>query len=175
MRNDFSIPHPFPYQGSKREIAHHILAHFPDDVECLIEPFCGAAAISIATATCGLAKRFLLNDLNKPLMDLWKEILEDPNKLVQEYEKLWNDQHTNKKNFFFHVRGKFNSTHQPHHLLYLLARIVKGSVRYNSEGKFNQSADNRRLGMRPDTMRRNICRVSCLLSGKTRNISKGFP
>ena len=29
----FSIPHPFPYQGSKRGIAKIILPHFPTDVQ----------------------------------------------------------------------------------------------------------------------------------------------
>ena len=124
--------------------------------------------MSIAAATHGLARRFVLNDLNKPLMSLWREILKRPNELAVDYEKLWNEQHMDKKDFFFRIRDTFNFSHQPHHLLYLLARIVKGSVRYNSEGLFNQSADNRRLGMRPKTMRRQILGVSHLLAGKAR-------
>ncbi len=162
-----SVPHPFPYQGSKRGIAGHILRYFPADVECLIEPFCGAGAISIAAASHRLAKRFVLNDLNRPLMDLWAEIIERPERLVAQYERLWLAQHPDRKDYFFRIRREFNSTRQPHHLLYLLARIVKGSVRYSAEGSFNQSADNRRSGMRPDTMRKNILGVSRLLAKKT--------
>ena len=165
--NNISIPHPFPYQGSKRGIAQYILPYFPNSVRCLIEPFCGSGAVSIAAATHGLAKQFWLNDLNEPLMELWKEILESPNELAGDYEKLWNEQQPNKKEFFFQIRDEFNATHQPHHLLYLLARIVKGSVRYSAEGKFNQSADNRRWGMRPKTMRQQILGVSALLAGRT--------
>lgn len=58
--------------------------------------------------------------------------------------------------------------------MYLLARIVKGSVRYNSEGDFNQSADNRRAGMRPSTMRKNILGVSQLLAQKTKIKAKDY-
>lgn len=162
-----SVPHPFPYQGSKRGIAGHILRYFPADVECLIEPFCGAGAISIAASSHRLAKRFVLNDLNRPLMNLWAEILERPDRLVEQYERLWFAQHPHRKDYFFHIRKEFNSTRQPHHLLYLLARIVKGSVRYSADGSFNQSADNRRSGMRPDTMRKNILGVSRLLAKRT--------
>jgi len=162
-----SVPHPFPYQGSKRGIAGCILRYFPADVECLIEPFCGAGAISIAAASHRLAKRFVLNDLNRPLMYLWAEIIERPERLVAQYERLWLAQHPDRKDYFFRIRKEFNSTRQPHHLLYLLARIVKGSVRYSAEGSFNQSADNRRSGMRPDTMRKNILGVSRLLAKKT--------
>ncbi len=165
--NNISIPHPFPYQGSKRGIAQYILPYFPNSVHCLMEPFCGSGAVSIAAAAHGLAKQFWLNDLNEPLMELWREILESPNELTGDYEKLWNEQYPNKKEFFFQIRDEFNATHQPHHLLYLLARIVKGSVRYSTEGKFNQSADNRRLGMRPKTMRQQIFGISTLLGGKT--------
>lgn len=160
-------PHPFPYQGSKRGIAKDILPHVPADVQCLIEPFCGAGAISIAAAIQGLADRFALNDLNGPLMDLWAEILERPNQLVDAYERLWLAQHPDRKKYFFRIRNEFNGSHKPHHLLYLLARIVKGAVRYSSDGAFNQSADNRRSGMKPETMRKNILGVSQLLAHRT--------
>ena len=60
-----------------------------------------------------------------------------------------------------------STTGRPDLYLYLLARCVKGSVRYNSCGEFNQSPDNRRKGMRPETMRQQILGVSHLLRGKT--------
>ncbi len=164
---NINVPHPFPYQGSKRGIARYILPYFPPDVRYLIEPFCGSGAVSIAAAGHGLAKHFVLNDLNRPLMDLWSEILEHPNILCDEYERQWLEQQPDRKAYFFKVRNEFNITHNPHQLLYLLARIVKGSIRYSSDGQFNQSADNRRSGMKPNTMRQNILDVSMLLSKKT--------
>ena len=162
-----NVPHPFPYQGSKRGIAKYILPYFPSNVRCLIEPFCGAGAVSIAAAAHGLAETFAMNDLNKPLMDLWSEILDHPGVLCDEYERQWLEQQSDRKAYFFKVRDEFNKTHNPHQLLYLLARIVKGSVRYSSDGQFNQSADNRRSGMKPNTMRQNIFGVSALLGKKT--------
>ena len=161
-----SMPHPFPYQGSKRGIAGHILECFPPDVRCLIEPFCGAGAVSIAAAAHGLARQFALSDLNRPLMDLWAEILERPQALCDAYERHWQAQHADRKAYFQTARREFNAAPNPAQLLYLLARIVKGSVRYSSDGKFNQSADNRRAGMRPQTMRQNILGVSALLAGR---------
>jgi len=172
--NKISVPHPFPYQGSKRGIAQYILPYFPMNVDCLIEPFCGSSAISISATVYGLTKKIILNDLNQPLMLLWKEILENPDELVRQYELLWNEQHPDRKEYFFKIRDKFNSSHSPHYLLYLLARIVKGSVRYSSSGMFNQSADNRRSGMRPHIMRQNILGVSSILSGITTISSVDF-
>ena len=169
-----NVPHPFPYQGSKRGIAKFILPYFPSDVDCLYEPFCGAGAVSIAAAAHGLAKRFVLNDLNKPLMDLWSEILKNPQGLCDEYERQWIEQHPDRKAYFFKVRDEFNESSNPYQLLYLLARIVKGAVRYSSDGKFNQSADNRRSGMKPSTMRKNILGVSTLFRNKTKITALDF-
>jgi DNA adenine methylase len=169
-----TVPHPFPYQGSKRGIAKFILPYFPSDVRCLIEPFCGSAAVSIAAVAHGLAKQVILNDFNKPLIALWKEILERPTALCDQYQQHWLDQQTNPKAYFFKVRDEFNLKHHPAQLLYLLARIVKGAVRYRADGQFNQSADNRRLGMKPDTMRQHILGVSALLRDKTATTAVDF-
>lgn len=161
-------PHPFPYQGSKRAIAKYILPHFPSDTARLMEPFCGAGAVSIAAAAYGFAGQFLLNDSNRPLADLWAEILERPAALCDAYEAHWHQQQHDPRSYFLNIRDEFNRTHKPQQLLYLLARIVKGSVRYSSDGHFNQSPDNRRLGMRPQAMRENIHSVSALLQKRTR-------
>lgn len=169
-----TIPHPFPYQGSKRNIARQILRHFPCGIDCLYEPFCGTAAVSIAAVISGAAQRVHLNDLNAPLMALWKEILGAPEALSAAYEKLWLAQYPDRKAFFLRVREKFNSAPEPHLMLYLLARIVKGAVRYGTGGRFNQSADHRRRGMRPETMRQQLLAVSAILARRTQLTSGDF-
>jgi DNA adenine methylase len=162
-----TLPHPIPYQGSKRSLASEILRYFPPQVDVLCEPFAGSAAITIAAAANSLASRYHINDLNEPLMDLWREIIGAPEDMSADYEQLWQEQESDPKSYYIKVRDEFNTTRKPEHFLYLLARCVKGSVRYNSRGQFNQSPDNRRKGMRPETMRRQILGVSHLLRGKT--------
>ena len=51
---------------------------------------------------------------------------------------------------------------------------MNGAAEYLPTGIFNQSADNRRAGMRPNTMRKNIINVSSLLSGRTKLSSVDF-
>jgi DNA adenine methylase len=162
-----NLPHPIQYQGSKRHLAPVILRYFPKDVDRLIEPFAGSAAITIAAASRGLANSYVINDINKPLSGLLQFIVETPDNLVSFYECLWNEQHGDSLKHYYRVRENFNRTQDPRLFLYLLARCVKGSVRYNSDGLFNQSPDKRRHGTRPDTMRKNILGVSRLLKGKT--------
>lgn len=161
------LPHPIPYQGSKRNLAIEILRYFPQNIDKLHEPFAGSAAISIAAASKKLANHFILNDLNKPLMDLWKTIINSPEELANKYSSLWYEQLQDPKQFYLDVREEFNRNGSPHLFLYLLARCVKASVRYNSQGKFNQSADNRRKGMKPDNMRLQIFGAHFYLKNKT--------
>jgi len=163
---EMAIPHPIPYQGSKRTLAFAIISFFPSKVERLIEPFAGSAAVSIAAAYHRRVNSFLLNDHNRPLMDLWREILYYPRRISDAYETLWHSQLGKEREFYDKVRNTFNKTHDPAYLLFLLARCVKASVRYNTHGKFNQSPDNRRKGASPVTMRQNIMAVSRLLRNK---------
>lgn len=168
------LPHPIPYQGSKRNLASDILRYFPEHIEVLYEPFAGSAAISIAAAAEGLTQRFFINDLNKPLVDLWDQIINNPEQLAAKYEKLWFDQLDDPKAFYIQIREEFNRTGAPHLFLYLLARCVKASVRYNARGEFNQSADNRRKGMKPQTMKMQIMGASYYLKGKTATASTNY-
>ena len=168
------LPHPIPYQGSKRNLAPDILRYFPEQIDVLYEPFAGSAAMTIATAEAGLAQSFHLNDLNKPLIDLWEEIINRPDQLAEKYTNLCNDQLADPKAFYVKVRDEFNRTGAPHLFLYLLARCVKASVRYNARGEFNQSPDNRRKGMKPQTMKMQIMGASYFLKGKTATASANY-
>ena len=168
------VPHPIPYQGSKRNMAPEILRYFPDRIQTLHEPFAGSAAISLAAAARGIAQRYWLNDLNKPLMDLWRIIINHPETIAGQYKALWERQLDDPRRFYDRVRDQFNVTGRPDCFLYLLARCVKASVRYNANGEFNQSPDNRRRGARPKTMRDMILGASYLLKGKTTITSKNY-
>ena len=163
-----NIPHPFPYQGSKRQLGSQIVECIPKGTRRLIEPFAGSGAVTISAAYLKRANKFWLNDLHEPLVRLWKAILQQPERLANLYERLWRKQKGREREFYDKVRERFNATQQPHLFLYLLARCVKAAVRYNTQGEFNNSPDNRRLGMRPESMRINILRTTELLRGRTR-------
>lgn len=166
MRSWLKAPHPIPYQGSKRNIAKSVLSFFPKNIARLIEPFGGSAAISIAAALNNVAASFRINDINKPLISLLTEIVDNPKRISDSYERIWNEQLGQERQYYDRIRDIFNKTKSPEYLLYLLARCVKASIRYNSYGEFNQSPDNRRKGRNPQSMRDDIYAVSNLLKGK---------
>jgi len=160
-------PQPIPYQGSKRALAPLILRYFPNNSTRIVEPFAGSGAISVASALRNKAQSYWLNDLNKPLIDLIQEIVENPESISKKYSKIWNKQLGNEREYYKEIRARFNKTNKPDDFLFILARCVKGAVRYNSKGEFNQSPDNRRKGKRPRNMEKEIFQFSNLLKDKT--------
>lgn len=165
------IPHIVQYQGSKRILAPQILQYMPHKFARLIEPFSGMAAVSVATAYENRTNQFIINDINEPLVNMLQEAVEYPSRLVKEYTIVWEEQFQYGENHiqhFYDVREKFNNgDERPANMLYLLARCVKGAVRYGKTGNFNQSPDKRRHGTNPRTLAPNVYAISSLLKGKT--------
>lgn len=166
------------YQGSKRILAPQILQYFPRHFKRLVEPFAGMAAVSIAAAQQRIASRYVMNDINKPLIKILTEAIQTPEQLIEKYRLLWDSQFEypdGNIEHFYHIRDLFNSGEQnSENMLYLLARCVKGSVRYSKDGKFNQSPDKRRHGTNPQTLANNVRRISFLLKDKVEFHSKDY-
>lgn len=166
------LPHIVQYQGSKRILAPQILQYMPSTFNRLLEPFSGMAAISIATAHNNKTSSYIINDINAPLIKILEEAIETPQRLINNYAKLWSEQFTYKDDHvqhYYEIRKRFNSGEDTStNMLYLLARCVKGAVRYGKTGKFNQSPDKRRHGTNPKTLASNVYEISRLLKGKVK-------
>ncbi len=91
-QSTIGVPHPMPYQGSKRSLAPDIIAYFPRDADRLIEPFSGSAAVTLAAAYHRKVKEFLLSDTNQALINLWYEIIHRPQAIADAYKELWQAQ-----------------------------------------------------------------------------------
>ena len=103
-----TIPHPIPYQGSKRRLADVILKYAPGKVQTLIEPFAGSAAITLAAAGRRIGKRYIVGDSLEPLVQVWKQILTEPDDFADGYERVWRDQKADPVGHYLKVR--MNST-----------------------------------------------------------------
>jgi len=164
------IPHIVQYQGSKRLLAPQILSYMPQNFNRLVEPFAGMAAVSVAAAQEYKADKYVINDINEPIIKILHAAVEEPNELIERYADTWNEQFEFGEGHiqhFYHVREKFNAgEREAANMLYLLARCVKGAVRYGKSGNFNQSPDKRRHGTNPKNMADNICALSVLWKGK---------
>lgn len=161
------LPHPIPYQGSKRLLAPLVGRYVPADIQTWYEPFAGSAAMALWVARHRRPRRIVLGDSLAPMMQLWAAILADPRGTAARYAETWTGQTPGDATYFNRVRERFNEGRDPVDLLYLLCRCVKNAVRFNAKGGFTQSVDKRRLGMHPSRMRSAIEGASELLRGRT--------
>ena len=157
------LPHPIPYQGSKRKLAPIIGRYIPDGVETFFEPFAGSAAMTIYAAYHRRAARFVVGDSLESMVLLLRSIVVEPEQTARRYREIWEGQRDGGHGFFNEVRDRYNEERDPVDLLYLICRCVKNAVRFNGGGRFTQSVDKRRLGMHPDKMQSAIMGVSSIL------------
>jgi len=152
------VPSLIKWTGSKRSQASAILKLLPS-YRRYFEPFVGSGAILYFAATPGS----VASDIYRPLIELWRLIQTDSRKVVENYRTQWmalNSEldaidihnlstHEKLPAYFYQVRERFNETHDPLDLNFIMRTCVNGIVRFNDKGAFNNSFHLSRRGMMP--------------------------
>lgn len=160
------------WSGSKRSQAAEIIRRFPSHINTYWEPFCGGCSVlrrlldrpPLLTSV----KRFVCSDLNGDLIGLWKEIKNDPERLVIDYDSMWaclnqDDDRERKKRYFDEFRAQFNADRDPSKFLFIMRTTTNGMPRYNRERNFNNSFHITRNGIEPVSLRKILNEWSCVL------------
>ena len=161
------LPHPIPYQGSKRKLAPVIGRYLPEGIRVFYEPFAGSAAMTVYAAYNRRTERFVVADSCTPIVALLRSIVEEPARTAARYRGVWDGQMEGDPGYFNEIRRRYNEGRDSVDLLYLICRCVKNAVRFNVHGCFTQSVNKRRLGMHPDKMLSAMSGVSSILRGRT--------
>ncbi|MEZ0323832.1 MAG: Dam family site-specific DNA-(adenine-N6)-methyltransferase [Hydrogenothermaceae bacterium] len=123
------------WAGSKYKIVENIKAVLPAG-DRLVEPFVGSAALFLNTDY----KSYLLNDLNKDLINFYKILIEYKKEFIS-YCKTFFVPSNNTKDAYLRLREEFNKTNDIFYksalFLYLNRHGYNGLCRYNSKGWFN--------------------------------------
>ena len=152
------VPSLIKWTGSKRAQAASITGLLPE-YERYIEPFVGGGALLYLAGR----ETALAGDLYGPLIDLWKLVQDDPERVIADYTEQWSslqeelnslDSTQRKKRsgipkYYYRVRRRFNAEHGPLDLNFLMRTCVNGIVRFNEAGEFNNSFHLSRRGMAP--------------------------
>lgn len=140
------------WTGSKRSQADELISYFPKEINTYYEPFLGSGAVL------GQLKpiKAVCSDVNKPLIELWENIKDNPKKVITSYKKNWDSLQEEGHTFFYSVRDKFNKKQSPLDFLFLTRTCVNGLIRYNQKGEFNNSLHHTRKGINPSSLERII-------------------
>ena len=104
--------------------------------ECLIEPFVGAGSIFLNTDY----PRYLLNDINQDLINLYQLLKLQPDNFIQDAKKLFAAE-KNIAEAYYQLRAEFNQSSDSYYrsliFLYLNRHGYNGLCRYNKSGGYN--------------------------------------
>mgnify|MGYP000128151631 CR=1 FL=1 len=102
----------------------------------LIEPFAGAGSIFLNTDF----DQYLLNDINKDLINLYKTLQYQPEMFIRDSARFFTPEF-NIADEYYQIRKQFNATEDPYQrslmFLYMNRHGYNGLCRYNSKGGYN--------------------------------------
>ena len=104
--------------------------------DCLIEPFVGAGSVFLNSNY----KRYILNDINQDLINLYKVLQTRPERFIADAQELFSEQY-NQSDAYYEQRVNFNNTTDTYQrsllFLYLNRHGYNGLCRYNKSGGYN--------------------------------------
>jgi len=146
------------WSGSKRSQAKQIIELFPK-FSTYYEPFLGGGSVLVHARP----KKAVCGDICKPLIDFWNLVKKNPRRIIEEYTTRWDKLQNEGYLTYYEIRDHFNKNQNPFDLLFLSRTCVNGLIRFNSEGKFNNSLHHTRKGINPNTLEKIIFNWSSLI------------
>ncbi len=123
------------WPGGKYRLINHLKKVLPNG-ERFVEPFVGSGAVFLNTDY----KTYLLADINKDLINLYKSLQAHKEEFIK-YSKSFFAKENNTKEKYYELRELFNQTKdeilKSALFLYLNRHGYNGLMRYNSKGEFN--------------------------------------
>lgn len=142
------------WTGSKRHISKEIVNTFPKNINTYYEPFLGGGSVLfelLKNNDINVGKIYV-SDVNKSLIDIFKIVKDEPQKLIDSYHNNWNEVQKD-PNFYYLSRTEYNINKDPHLFYFLTRTCYNGTIRYNKNGEFNTSHHFGRKGMDPITVK----------------------
>lgn len=156
MNTTKSFPPVIKWSGSKRLVASKLAQNMPLKYNRYFEPFVGGGAmLPFSNGHEGYA-----GDIIVELIDLWKNIQKNPLHVASEYEARWTRLQMDGIDVYYQIRDRFNETRNCFDFLFLTRTCVNGLIRYNAQGKFNNSFHLSRPGIDPNRLREQLVRWS---------------
>lgn len=104
--------------------------------DTLIEPFVGAGSVFLNSNF----KKFILNDINKDLINLYQIIQIKPQQFIDDARMLFSVEN-NQAEAYYHLRAEFNASVDKYYrsllFLYMNRHGYNGLCRYNKSGGYN--------------------------------------
>lgn len=148
MYNKFKIAPFVKWAGGKRQLLTHIRERMPEKFNTYYEPFVGGGAVLFDL----LPESAIINDINKALINAYRQICAFPYAFLEAVTKLDDEMWDDGKKYYYHIREKYNDKLIKQEYDVELAAIFvfinkhcyNGLYRVNAQGLFNVPYNNSR-------------------------------
>lgn len=137
------------WAGGKNGLINSLISFIPKNFNSYFEPFVGGGALFFYLKNLNIlnSKKIYLNDKNVELINAYKQIKINPNKLLEELEILKNN---HSKEYFYKIRNldrdsnfySLSEVFRAARFIYLNKTCFNGLCRYNAKGNFNTPMGN---------------------------------
>lgn len=126
-----SLPPLLKWIGNKHRVANEVVFYFPADYKIYYEPFLGSGAVLGALAP----TRAVASDGLKPLIEIWRTLKENPQRLLSWYRSRWERfQEGDRRAVYEEIKASFNREPNPADLLFLSRSCYGGVIRFRRDG-----------------------------------------
>lgn len=132
------------WAGGKNGLINSLISFIPKNFNSYFETFVGGGALFFYLKNLNIlnSKKIYLNDKNTELINAYKQIKINPNKLLEELEILKNN---HSKEYFYKIRNldrdfdfySLSEVFRAARFIYLNKTCFNGLCRYNAKGNFN--------------------------------------
>lgn len=132
------------WAGGKNGLINSLISFIPKNFNSYFESFVGGGALFFYLKNLNIlnSKKIYLNDKNAELINAYKQIKINPNKLLEELEILKNNHN---KEYFYKIRNldrdfdfySLSEVFRAARFIYLNKTCFNGLCRYNAKGNFN--------------------------------------
>ena len=139
----------FMWAGGKNKMLKKYASHLPQSFDKYIEPFFGGGAMFVWAYQQNPAATFIINDLNKDIVGIYKAIKNSPDPFIMKLDELSAEylplEKEERKKYFYKLRNenaydyeKWNETEQAAVLYFLMKTAFNGiwQINKNTNGRF---------------------------------------
>ena len=123
---------PFSYTGNKHKLLPQLIPEMDYTKDYFIDLFCGGG--SIYTNVVDKYSKILINDIIQDLIGIHKELINNPNKIIDEVKLLASCKTDEEK--YYELRDSYNKEKSPEKLWALMLSCNSNLMRFNNKMYF---------------------------------------
>lgn len=145
------------WAGGKRQLLSQIKERMPEKYNNYFEPFVGGGAVTFEL----LPEKALINDINKALINAYKQICDEPDMFLKDVNKLDEEMWEDGKKYYYSLREHYNDKLMKSEydvelaalFVFINKHCFNGLYRVNGKGLFNVPYNNsRRVSVDEDSI-----------------------